>query len=661
MNRSTTRAAMLTGAIIALYTTPACGAETAPLLASVFQDHAVLQRDRPVAVFGSARPGTRVTVRLDGAKAEAKVGTDGQWRAMLPAHAAGGPYQLTAETSDGARQQLSDVLIGDVLLCSGQSNMEWAVAQSLDYERVGAQSNAPQLRLLKVARAIAPTPQTRLPEGSRWVAAGPDTVGSFSAACYFMGRELRKTQKVPIGLIAASWGGSSIQSWMSSTALRRFGGYDPQVALVERQGRAPDSIFADWTAMWEQWWRDASAGRQGTPWRDPATPEWRPVPALTYWQKWGDRALEEYHASLWFRTTVTLTTEQAAQGGKLLLGRIEEVDHSWINGHAIGTTEAREIERVYPVQPGMLKAGANDIVVHVFDGWSGGGIIPPADGQALTLADGTRIPLTSPWLYRRPPEGSEWSLRPPWAAMSGYSTITNGMLAPLTPYTIRAVAWYQGESNVGDKAGYDKLLAAWMADWRQRFAQPDLPFLIVQLSAFGAPDAGQPGHGGWGGQRDLQRRAVAADGHSALVVTHDIGEPSDVHPANKQFVGLRLARAARALAYGERISPSGPRPLSARRIGNAVTVAFEDVDGSLTTYSARIAIGFELCDAIRRCHFAEGILIGHNRISLTLDKGDEPSSVRFCWADAPTCNLYDQAGLPPATFEIPITTADAPD
>ncbi len=657
MTRSAKRMPRLAAALLAIAAAPAWAAPEAPLLASVFQDHAVLQRDRPVAVFGSGKPGARVTLRLDGAVATARIAADGTWRTALPAHAAGGPYTLTAEASDGTRQTVSDILVGDVLLCSGQSNMEWAVAQSLDFERVGAQSLDGDLRLLKVARRIASTPQTVLPDGSRWVAAGPETVGSFSAACYFMGRELRKTKRVPIGLIAASWGGSTIQSWMSRAALQRFGGYDAQIGLVERQGRAPGTILADWTAMWERWWHDASVGRQGVPWRDPVTPDWLPVPAAGLWQTWGDRALEDYHGSLWFRTSVTLTTGQAAQGATLALGRIEEADHTWINGQALGTTEARGEERRYVIAPGALKAGSNDIVVHVFDGWSGGGMIAPADGQAIVFADGTRAELAQPWHYRRPPPGTEWSLRPPWAAMSGYSTITNGMLAPLTPYTIKAVAWYQGESNVADKAGYDKLLAAWMADWRTRFAQPDLPFLIVQLSAFGSPAANTPRADFWGGQRDLQRRAVLADPHAALVVTHDLGEPADIHPANKQEVGLRLARAASAAAYGEKISASGPRPLMARRAADAVTVSFADVEGALATYSARIAIGFELCSANGACRFAEGRISGSDQITIPLETDEAPATVRFCWADAPVCNLYDKAGLPPPTFQIALSKA----
>jgi sialate O-acetylesterase len=354
---------------------------------------------------------------------------------------------------------------------------------------------------------------------------------------------------------------------------------------------------------------------------------------------------------------VTLTAAQAAQAATLALGQIEEADHTWVNAQPVGTTEVRGAERSYALASGALKAGSNDIVVHVFDGWSGGGIIAPADGQALIFADGTRAPLDQRWLYRRPPPGTEWSLRPPWMAMSGFSTITNGMLAPLTPYTIKAVAWYQGESNVADKAGYDKLLAAWMADWRARFAQPDLPFLIVQLSAFGSPAANVPNGDYWGGQRDLQRRAVLADEHAALVVTHDLGEPTDIHPANKQAVGLRLARAASAEAYGEKISASGPRPVEARRIGDAVTVSFTDVEGALETYSARVAIGFELCDASGVCRFAEGRIVDGLQILIPVESAEAPASVRFCWADAPICNLYDKAGLPPATFEVGISGA----
>jgi sialate O-acetylesterase len=243
--------------------------------------------------------------------------------------------------------------------------------------------------------------------------------------------------------------------------------------------------------------------------------------------------------------------------------------------------------------------------------------------------------------------------RAPWESIGGLTSLHNAMIAPIEPYGLRGVLWYQGESNAGSAGQYQKLLSGLMKDWRREFGA-DLPFLVVELPNFGAPRA-VPASSDWASLREAQRRAVADDPHAALVVTIDVGDRSELHPPNKQEVGRRLARAARHLIYGEKISPSGPRPVAARRGPRGIAVEFADVDGRLVSYSAGRPIGFELCGATQAsCRFVDAAQQSDHVVVLAAGQGAVPTRVRFCWGDAPVCNLYDKSGLPAGPFEIAI-------
>jgi sialate O-acetylesterase len=625
-----------------------------PLLNEMFQDHAVLQRDRPIPVWGEAPPGDQITVSIASNTVRVRVDASGHWRAALPAMPAGGPYALSVHTQSGAAQSVSDLLVGDVWLCSGQSNMEFAVSNSLNAAREISGSTDNSIRLLSVAHTTSPAPLEHFAAPVAWRAAEPGTIPDFSAVCYYFARELRKSVPVPLGLIHSSWGGSAIESWLSGAALHTLGGFDERLDLLRLYAHDPNAGNRRLADLWEGWWR-ARAPAGSTPWKSTGddSKDWRDVPQpMRDWKTWGVPELANHDGMVWFRRTVTVTPEQAAAATELSLGAIDEVDETWVNGRPIGNSFGWGTERTYPVPAGVLHAGENSIVVNVLSVWDMGGMYGPVDHMALRWNDGTSVALGGHWHYQFVPESYGYPPRAPWQSIGGLASIHNAMIAPIVPYGLRGVLWYQGESNTGDAGRYQAQLAALMADWRREFGA-QLPFLIVELPNFGAP-AAAPVASDWASLREAQRRAVANDAHAALAVTIDIGDARELHPPNKQAVGARLARAARHLVYGDPKPASGPVPLGARQDSGKVVITFDGVDGALIAYSTKRPIGFELCGSEQTsCRFVDAA-IQSNRVSLDPADVASPTRVRFCWGDAPVCNLYDASGFPAGPFEVAI-------
>lgn len=637
-----------------LLATPA-SAQDAPLLHPMFQDHGVLQRDRPIAVWGDAPAGERVEVTLGERKVLTRAGKNGHWRADLPAMPAGGPYTLSATTRSGRSKRAEDVMVGDVWLCSGQSNMEYSVSGVLGAAGEIGKANDPELRLMTIEKKTSLNPERQFPTPVQWQRATPETVRDFSAACYFMARDLRASQKVPMGLIDASWGGTAIDAWRPESALVRDPAAREGLALLRAYRTDPAKASALFGERWMAWYRGKSGDAAGTePWRADAPGEWEPLPSFEPWEKWGIADLAQYNGMLWYRTEVTLTAEQAAKGATLALGPADDMDASFVNGVPVGVTYAWGVPRLYALAPGTLKAGRNVIAVAVVDTWAEGGLLGTADQRAIRFADGTSVPLAGPegWRWRLAPAGVGEPPHAPWEAIAGFSGIYNAMIAPIGPYGLRGAAWYQGEADAGSPDGYAGKLVSMMAAWRGQFGKPDLPFLVAQLSGWG-PRVPKPVESGFSQIRDEQRQAVAADAHAALAVTIDLGDVVDIHPANKLDVGHRLARGAEALTYGGTASPSGPWPVEARYEGAVVRVRFTGADQGLATYSAAQPIGFELCGtAPGSCRFATATLAGSD-VLVAVGTG-AADRVRFCWGDSPICNLYDGTGLPATPFELPV-------
>ncbi|WP_413671472.1 sialate O-acetylesterase [Massilia cellulosiltytica] len=610
-------------------------------LARIFSDHAVLQRDQPIAVWGTAGAGGKVTVTLGGQAASASADAQGKWKVQLPPQPAGGPYALTV-ASEGREVSRADILLGDVYLCSGQSNMEFL--QRASTNAIGATYTAQndRIRYLNVPRNSALAPQDDLLAPAAWTPMNADTIGDASAVCYYMARSLQADYKVPVGFIQASWGGTTIQGWIGAESLRTFGDYKTGIDLVAQYGTDPAAAQRAQDARTEAWWRA----------HDPATAAQRAFVAPDF----DDSAWESVTPAgsgvdgvTWYRTTVMLTDAQARAANALHLGPVDTYDTTWVNGQRVGGAGLAWLGRDYTVPAGVFQPGRNVIVMRVLG--SGGMTGAPAN-RTIGLSDGQAIPLPAAWKIRRGSALKGLAVPPaPWDMLTSYTTLYNGMIAPLVGYKFKLAAWYQGEANADAADEYRSLLPMLMRDWRQRFGQPALPFLVVQLTSYGAT-ATQPGASQWAELRAAQADTVAHDPHAGLAVTLDVGDRFDIHPTQKTVVGERLARAARAVAYGAKTAPGSPTAVAAARKGKDIVVTFRDTGGGLKTYSADRAIGFEVC-AGKACRYADARVAG-DRIVLPGAARAGVTRVRYAWADAPFVNLFGGDGLPAAPFQLDV-------
>lgn len=635
------------------------------LLDPMFQDHAVLQRDQPLAIWGQTSPGRDIVVELAAHQVRTRSGSDGRWRAVMPALSAGGPFVMTATSSDGSRQSISNLMIGDVWLCSGQSNMEFAVRQATNADAEIANASDADLRLFLVRRSSLAAPSQTPRAVGEWQITSSRSVAEFSAACYFMGRDLRRSGGVPVGLISASWGGSIIEDWLSREAMTALGGQEQALNALDVYSRDPAAGETLWREVTQDWWRTHDPGtRQG--WHLPQADDagWASIPGEGFWEG-AVAGLETFDGIVWLRKDVQLTASQARQPAVLELGPVDDADVTWINGRYVGGQQGWNTPRVYRVPEGVLKPGRNLIAVGVLDTNGGGGAWGPASDKRLVLGDGSEVSLADGWRHRvaaalgdvpNPP-------RTPWIGGSGTTTLFNGMIAPLGSWGVKGLAWYQGESNIGDYTGYRRLLPALFEDWRRQFANPQMRILVVQLADFG-PRATAPVNSYWAALRESQRQVVNADPLAGLVVAIDIGDRFDIHPTNKLEVGRRLALEANrldevALSSGPtrsfRHQSLSPQPLEVSRSeGSAVqSVLVRYPEGSgLVAYGSNRPIGFELCSADNDCRFVDALLSG-NDVVLDRIRPDD-ARVRFCWADSPVCNLYGAGGLPAVPFEADI-------
>jgi sialate O-acetylesterase len=609
-------------------------------LDSLFQDHMVLPRHQAI-VSGRSAPRDLITVKGFGGTWKAVADQAGRFSIALADLEPGRTDTLTVSGAGGQALRLDDVVTGDVYLCSGQSNMQLPVIRALNADVVIANSANPDLRMALVPVDPAPAPRERLASPLSWEAASPQTISKWSATCYFFGQELQQQVKVPIGLVHASLGGSNISAWLSPQA--SLPDYAAQQKLLKRYSTDPAGASIAFARNVEQWWQ--ATGGPSLPWAvAPAElAGWRAVPDVSKnWEKWGVPELAAYDGSVWYGATVGLTGEQAAQPATLELGLIDEIDISWVNGKPAGLSSGAGTRRAYPLAAGALKAGDNAIVVNVVDLWSFGGMYGDQPRQ-LRLADGSVVPLTA-WRWQIAPPAQKYPPRAPWDAMSGVSVLYNGMIAPLGKFAFKGTAWYQGETNVGSP--YQDLLTRLFKDWRAQFGK-DMLFAVVQLANYG-PRTAQPVDSAMARLREDQRLAVVNDPGAVLVTAVDVGDPGDIHPANKQVVGQRLAHAAAVRLYGGTGAASGPMIRSAVAEGGRIVLDFDGVDGTLLAYGSSRPIGFEACGA-SACRWADARIVG-SRVILP-DEGDV-RKVRFCWADAPTCTLYDsKSGLPAFPFE----------
>lgn len=625
-------------AVLALAALPA-SAWAELQLPLLFADGAVLQRDVPMRVWGWATPGARIQVRLDGAAAKAAAAADGHWQAQLPAHAAGGPYVLEVQ-GDGAQRRIGDVLVGDVWLASGQSNMEWPLAQARDGASEVAAANDPQLRHFKVPKSWSPQPQPQL-AGGEWKAATPQNAGAFSAVGYFFARELRKSTGVPIGIIDSSWGGSAIEAWMDAAALGMDAAQTERsiAALQAKDAQTLAAVkqrIARWPAVGDgaEQWREAELDDS----------DWDRIPVDRNWEASGYDGMD---GIAWYRTAFTLSAAQAKAGITLGVGQVDDSDVTYVNGQAVGHTENRwNLPRVYRVPAAALKAGVNHIAVQVTDLSGGGGLHGDDSERFVQLGDGTKRPL------------QDWKFRPAKVSVSlddgrnqQPTLLYNRMIHPLQPFPLKGVIWYQGESNayVYGALRYRDQFATLIRSWRYERAQPQLPFLWVQLANFQAgSDKGDLSP--WAQLRESQSKTLALPA-TAQAVTIDIGTPGDIHPTNKQDVGHRLALAARHVAYGEQLVYSAPVFAQAEFGGHAVALRFDPMGSALAVRGGAATLrGFSVAGADRRFHPAQARIDG-DRVVVESAEVAQPQAVRYAWSENPAeANLVNREQLPVSPF-----------
>lgn len=631
-------------------------------LPSIFGDGMVLQRRSKDPVFGTAEPGSDVEVSIAGRKYKTEADEAGKWSVSLDAMEAGGPYTLTIRAGQTVR--FRNVMVGEVWLASGQSNMEYRVAWAANPAKEIA-NLSPDIRFFTAVRQSTETEAGDVP--GKWAISTRLNVPQFSAIAYAFATELHAKLKVPIGIIHSSWGGTPIESWINRHTLAQ----NPDFAPMVSNYLASVPTFAQRRAEYEAklaqyndevYKKDGENKGYHLGWADPdlSPAGWTPVEVPGPWELTQNLLID---GSVWYRKDVILPQEWTGKALRLELGPIADLDRTYFNGNQVGTTlenvrDASKVKRVYRVSPGLVRPGRNVIAVRVFNQFGDGGFMGELDDLRLSLWDGPSeaIPLGGSWLTKvetelEPAPASVVNQMPESPAGPGHpkapGSLWNGMIAPLIPYTIKGVIWYQGESNAPHAYQYRKLFPMMISDWRKRWSSPQLPFYYVQLANFRARKP-EPGESDWAELREAQALALKLPA-TAMTVTIDIGEAKDIHPKNKHEVGRRLALNALAKDYGMDVLRTGPIFRTARFEGPEVQVFFYAVGSRLATQDKGPVRGFAVAGADKQFYWANARISGSSVI-VSSPKVKTPVAVRYAWADNPDCNLTNNSGLPASPF-----------
>ncbi|MFK7908584.1 MAG: sialate O-acetylesterase [Chitinophagales bacterium] len=620
-------------------------------LSQLISNNMVLQRGIEVPVWGWASKGTqiKITFREKEYTAESDQKT-GRWEVRFPSMEAGGPYQMTIE-GEGETIVLQNIMVGDVWLCSGQSNMQWEVGTSDNAEEEIANAKDDKIRHFKVKRAGSKDPMDRIPTSGEWTVCSPKTVANYTAVGYFFAKELRQTQNVAIGLLHTSWGGSRIEAWTSAEALKMDDPYKVFQELEEKAKNAQQDLAEKLEAKHgEMPTKDAGWSENETAlWAAPSIKDtdWK---TMTVPMLWEEQDLPGFDGVVWFRKTIQLTETEVKAGITLGLGSIDDSDWSYINGHKIGgMLGAYNMPRVYKVEAENLKMGENTITVRVEDTGYGGGF--HGVSEDMFLKTNARVSsLAGDWKYKI---GAILVADPEFRPIHTPTMLYNQMLHPILGYGIKGVIWYQGESNTHDEKAYQYRydFPTMIEDWRTRWGQGDFPFLFVQLANFmKAPEyANTPSN--WAMLRESQSKTLETTAKTGQAVIIDIGEAEDIHPRNKQDVGKRLALSARKIAYGEDIVYAGPSYKSHKVKGNKVHIELEHIGSGLVVRNKYGYVnGFAIAAKDQQFVWAKARIEG-NEIVVWSDSIDVPIAIRYAWADNPgDVNLYNEEGLPACPF-----------
>lgn len=654
------------------------GARADVTVPAVISEGMVLQQKAPIRIFGKATPGEEVSVSIQGKKAKGKADSKGNWEATLKSLAAGGPFTLTIEgdAKEGTNKiEFKDVLVGEVWVCSGQSNMEWNMEYSADSKADAAAVNDPLLRMFTVGKKVSPKYLEDVV--GKWEAATPQTTLHFSAVGYYFARDLRAALKVPVGMIHTSWGGTRIEAWTAKSVLLENG--TPPSELTAGDPESP--VFKEAKARYERQmdrWKSAGSpeGQWSDPGRQPNTANWENpdwddhvwgrILAPGAWENASLSALEAVDGGIWFRKKVKVKAALAGKQMTLTLGAIGDEDVTFFNGVKVGSTIGENSyakPRKYAIPAELVKAGENFIAVRVWDSGGEGGFTGQKTDMALTPDDPAAkemaIPLSGEWLWRietaRPQKPNAL---PGEDDPNRASSLYNAMLYPLRKYGIKGAIWYQGESNAGNPSAYRRQLPAMINNWRTLFENENFPFFVVQLAPYMAI-SDVPTDTSWAALREAQSHAAEIDKNVGVAVITDGGDEKDIHPAKKHFAGERLALLARKIAYKENIV--GESPVYDKmevRDGKAV-LTFKNAGDGLEARPSDSAgrpvpdgklVGFSIAGADGKFVWGDAAITGKNEITVSAASVPAPVAVRFGWADFPIVNLYSKDGLPASPF-----------
>jgi len=617
-------------------------------LPRLFGDNMVLQRDKPIAVWGWASPGEKVTVHFNGQTKTVRTDKQGQWSLRLDPMSAGGPYQMTVNGGKSDKT-FTNVMIGEVWICSGQSNMEMPIAgwgKINNYRQEIADANFDAIRQIKVPNTVALIPQTDIPNGE-WKVCSPQTAGDFSATAYFFARELYQKLHIPIGLINTSWGGTMVETWTSRGAFEQSDEFRGMIGTMksgsdikklgeEKKDELTKKIVALQGSMTGDETQYASTGLDDAHWEKMKLPG--------QWEQAG-MGLEDLDGIVWFRKVIDISAAEAGQAAVLDVGKIDDADETYVNGVKVGATTNYTTHRQYMIPAGVLKAGRNVIAVRVEDTGGNGGIYGEPGELKCTI--GVReISLAGDWSFRVARIAMNTAMGP----NSAPTLLFNAMINPLIPYTIRGAIWYQGEANAGRAYQYRKAFPLMITDWRQHWKEGDFPFYFVQLASWNADNGNSQRGSTWAELREAQAMTLSLP-NTGMAVTTDIGNSIDIHPKDKQDVGKRLAFIALNNLYGQTMEYSGPVYQSMQVDGQKVILHFSHTGSGLSTPDKYGYLrGFEVAGSDHVWHYAKAGIQG-DKVVVWSDVVTSPVAVRYGWMDdALEDNLFNKEGLPAPPF-----------
>jgi sialate O-acetylesterase len=614
-----------------------------PFVSPIFGDQMVLQRGKPNAIWGWSEPGDTVRVEIGDRSATATAGADGRWQTRIQPPPPGGPY--TVRITGRQTVELHEVLVGDVWICSGQSNMQFGLAQA----RNGAEeikNASPEIRYYIVGQRVSYS-HVDIPRGS-WKIVSPATsgrpFGGISAVAYFFARKVHDSVHVPIGLVQAAVGGVPAETFASPESLRSVKDFDAGLAEVEQRGQRGGPEYGNYIM---HWYDEYDIGTKDGSWADPELDDssWKRVQVPSRFEELG---VADVPSLIWLRKEITLPETLPQGPARLLLGSVEKMDTTYVNGRQVGASSWVENPRVY-FAGGALTPGRNVIAIRLFKMRPDGGFLSPAADLRLVLGDGMAIPLGGEWKGRVAVDG-----RPPQPLPIAFENLPSmpgvlyrGMLEPIAPLALTGAIWYQGESNTARAYQYRELLPALISGWREAFGQGDFPFYIVSLPRY-LHHRDSPGEDDWAELREAQALTAKSVPHSCVAVTIDTGDPDNIHPRDKKEVGDRLAYCALAEHHGLKIPYSGPTLSSVERLPGALKLNFDHTDGGLVVKGDKPG-EFSLAGDNREFYWADARIQGDAVIVSTASVPD-PKAVRYAWQANPEATLFNGAGLPAAPF-----------